>query len=143
MKKSENGIPFVLSVVLWATLITEILLLAGLLIVASNSEQLLFLQTSFGLTHPNFPIFSMILMPIILVILGVFSTIMMMRRKIFAYYLFVILSALLSVILLVQSDIDLFNLLVLLVLNVIIGIHFMWFKSNSTLKKEEKEDKPE
>ena len=135
--------PFVLSVVLWAILITETLLLTGLLIVAFNSEQLLFLQTSFGLTHPNFPIFSMILMPIILVILGGFSTIMMMRRKIFAYYLFLILSALLSVILLVQPDIDLFNLLVLLVLNVLIGVHLLWFKSNSAPQNEEKADNVE
>lgn len=143
MKNSENGIPFLLSVVLWAILITEILLLAGLLIVASNSEQLLFLQTSFGLTHPNFPVFSMILMPIILVILGVFSSIMMIRRKIFAYYLFVILSVLVSVILLMQADIDFFNLLVLFVLNVLISIHFRWFKTKSALKKEEKVEESE
>ena len=140
MKKIKREIPFFLSVVLWATLITEVLLLAGLLIVAMNSEQLLFLQTSFGLTHPNLPVLSMILIPIILVTLGVFSTIMMMYKKIFALYLFVILSTLISVILLVQPEIDWFNLFVLLVLNALIGIHYSWFRSKSANNTEEKEE---
>lgn len=127
MEKTKR-IPFLLGVTLYGLLILLIIMLFGLILVLVNLSQFNFLHENYSLQSSEYASLTLVYLPLLFILLSIYSVIQMIRRKWHARYLFIFLSILLMAFLLWQNSLDGLNLLFVILINIILIIHPSWFR---------------
>lgn len=134
--------PFLLSVCLYSLLVIQLLLFVFLFLVIFKFDQLAQLRDAFGSKTNIIPITWWVYIPVSISLLNGYSVIQMLRQKIHAVLIFHTLSVLLILYLVLNPPYEWANIIFVVFINYLIGMHYSWFKKE-TLPLEESEDSSE
>jgi hypothetical protein len=100
------------------------------------------LYTFFYINSYGLPMKNRVFASSLIIILAIFSVLFMLKRKLYGLYIFAIISVLLIVYLLISDPIDLFNIIVLIILNISLFLYKSSIKLNKFETAEEQNDTP-
>jgi len=126
--EQKKKIPFLLGVTLYGLLVLLVVLLLGIIMVLLNVQQFNFLNESYSLQSSEYGSITLVYLPLLFILLSIYSVIQILRRKHHALYIFMVLSILLLVLLLFQNPIDGLNIIFILLVNFILLLYGSWFK---------------
>ena len=126
--EQKTKTPFLLGVTLYGLLILLVVLLLGIIMVLLNVQQFNFLNENYSLHSSEYGSITLVYLPLLFILLSIYSVIQILRRKHHALYVFMVLSILLLVLLLFQNPIDGLNIIFILLVNFILLLYGSWFK---------------
>lgn len=126
--KQFKKTPFLLGVTLYGLMVLLVLMLLGLVLVLINVNQFSFLHENYSLQSSNYGSITLVYLPLLFIVISIYTVIQLLRKRNHARYIFIFLSAILIGFLIWQKPIDTLNILFIILINVIILMHPSWFK---------------
>ena len=133
----SKPIPFFLNITLYSLMVIQIIFLFVYVLVVSRLDEMLQLQSYFQGEKSGLIWGPGIYVSIIYILGTIFSLIQMLRQKLYAAYIFHALSLFLMSFFVFNSPIEWLSIATIIVVNMVISLHYSWFKAKTVIQEDE------